>query len=399
MDGKTSPQSFVNNRLNNQKYNIFTFIPVILFNQFKFFFNIYFAFLAISQFIEIFRVGFLITYIGPLIFVLAVTFLKEVYDDVKRFLRDRELNKEKYKKMSADGSLVPVESADLKVGDIISISAGERIPADLLLLYTDQKNGAVFIKTDQLDGETDWKLRKSVVLTQEEYKSNPNLTQFNVKILAEKPHKDIYSFKGLMSCSKGNEGLSLDNTLWANTSLTAGTIFALVMYTGKETRSQLNNRSARAKFGILDKEVDRLSMILFGLMVLIGLITLILSWQFNKWYVVLVRYIILYSSIIPISLRVNLDMAKLYYCYFIYKDKDMPDTVARNSTIPEELGRIEYLFSDKTGTLTQNFMIFKKLFAIDKLFTSVLLISNRRMRLKLPSILITTKDLTVISLI
>ena len=377
MEGRTSPTSFVNNKLNNQKYNIFTFFPIILFNQFKFFFNIYFALLALSQFIEIFRVGFLVTYVSPLIFILIVTFLKEFYDDFKRFLRDRELNKKKYKKLNRNGSFVDIESAEIKVGDIISVSAGERIPADLLLLHTDQKNGAVFIKTDQLDGETDWKLRKSVVMTQEEHASNPNLRRFKAKIVIEKPHKDIYAFKGRITSGKGSEGLSLDNTLWANTSLTAGTILTLVIYTGKETRSQLNNRSARAKFGILDKEVDRLSLILFGLMVIIAAITLILSWQFNSWYIVVVRYIILYSSIIPISLRVNLDMAKLYYCFFIYKDKDMPDTIARNSNIPEELGRIQYLFSDKTGTLTQNLMIFRKLFSIDKLFTSVILLNDK----------------------
>ena len=371
MNGTTNPSDFINNKLNNQKYNIFTFFPLILYNQFKFFFNIYFGLLALSQCVVVLRVGFLITYISPLVFVLMVTFLKEFYDDFKRYLRDKELNKKKYKKLTASGEFIDMISADLKVGDIISVKSGERIPADLLLLYTDQKNGAVFIKTDQLDGETDWKLRKSIALTQEEYVTNPNLTQFDADIIIEKPHKDIYSVKGKIISSKGVEGLSLENTLWANTSLTAGTILAMVIYTGKETRSQLNNRSARAKFGVLDKEVDRMSMILFGLMVVISIITLLLSRRFHNWYVSVVRYIILYSSIIPISLRVNLDMAKLYYCYLVYKDNSIPETVARNSTIPEELGRIEYLFSDKTGTLTQNFMIFKKLYVIDKLYTSV----------------------------
>ena len=148
-------------------------------------------------------------------------------------------------------------------------------------------------------------------------------------------------------------------------------ILALVVYKGKETRSQLNNRSARPKFGVLDQEVDRLSMILFGMMVIISALTLVGSGQYGAWYIVVVRYIILYSSIIPISLRVNLDMAKLAYCYMIYKDTEMPETVARNSNIPEELGRIEYLFSDKTGTLTQNSMIFKKLYCLHKLYTVV----------------------------
>ncbi len=376
MNGETQPSRFVDNKLNNQKYNFFTFFPYILYNQFKFFFNLYFALLALSQMVEILRVGFLITYISPLIFVLMITFLKEFYDDFKRYRRDSELNSKKYKKLCKDGSLVDIESSEVKVGDIISISAGERIPADLILLHTNQKNGAVFIKTDQLDGETDWKLRKSLALTQTAYQSNPNLTVLDAEILVEQPHKDIYSFKGRITCDRGTDGISLENTLWANTSLTAGTILALVTYTGKETRSQLNNRSPRPKFGILDREVDQMSMILFGLMVVISVLTLVSSGQYSSWYIITVRYIILYSSIIPISLRVNLDIAKLAYCYMVYKDKEIPETVARNSTIPEELGRVEYLFSDKTGTLTQNSMIFKKLYCLQKLFTMVRIFSH-----------------------
>jgi phospholipid-translocating ATPase len=54
-------------------------------------------------------------------------------------------------------------------------------------------------------------------------------------------------------------------------------------------------------------------------------------------------------------------MAKVFYCYGIYNDAEMPGTIPRNSTIPEELGRIQYLLTDKTGTLTQNDMVFKKL--------------------------------------
>lgn len=74
-----------------------------------------------------------------------------------------------------------------------------------------------------------------------------------------------------------------------------------------------------------------------------------------------VRYILLLSSIIPISLRVNVDLAKLVYSMRINRDKDIEGCIVRNSSIPEELGRIEHLLCDKTGTLTQNIMIFKKL--------------------------------------
>lgn len=66
-------------------------------------------------------------------------------------------------------------------------------------------------------------------------------------------------------------------------------------------------------------------------------------------------------------MRVNLDFAKLVYKLLIDHDKQMSNSLCRNSNIPEELGRIEYILSDKTGTLTQNDMIFKKLYISEEI--------------------------------
>lgn len=82
----------------------------------------------------------------------------------------------------------------------------------------------------------------------------------------------------------------------------------------------------------------------------------------DNWTMFVFRVMLLLSSIIPISLRVNLDLAKLWYCHCINSDNDgMTGAIARNSSIPEELGRIQFLISDKTGTLTQNDMVCKKI--------------------------------------
>ena len=66
-----------------------------------------------------------------------------------------------------------VTSENLKVGNIIKVHQNERVPADLLLLFTTEKSGSIFIRTDQLDGETDWKLRKAISMVQSEHQHTP----------------------------------------------------------------------------------------------------------------------------------------------------------------------------------------------------------------------------------
>ena len=273
--------------------------------------------------------------------------------------------------MNRDGSWTIKTSATLKVGDIIKVHQNERFPADCLLLYTTEKNGSVFIRTDQLDGETDWKLRKSVAVTQSQAVANSaqSLRQHSEwYLIANPPNNQIYDFKGFFSTNddedndEAKESLSLENTLWQNTVLaSSGHVLALIIYTGKETRSEMNGSSQVTKIGMLDLEINRLSKFLFIFMVVMSFVIVLLDGLQNGWYINFFRFILLLSSIIPISLRVNLDMAKVYYSYLIYTDEDMANTIPRNSTIPEELGRVQFLLTDKTGTLTQNDMIFKKM--------------------------------------
>jgi phospholipid-translocating ATPase len=180
--------------------------------------------------------------------------------------------------------------------------------------------------------------------------------------VANAPSDQIYDFKGYYQSGDGDrEGLSLENTLWANTVLAStGYILGMVVYTGIETRSMMNARDASTKVGKLDLELNKMSKFLFFVMVCISLLVTALDSFKGQWLIKFFRFVLLLSYIIPISLRVNLDMAKIYYAYCIYRDEAIPGTIPRNSTIPEELGRIQYLLTDKTGTLTKNEMIFKK---------------------------------------
>ncbi|RUS73851.1 hypothetical protein EGW08_018395 [Elysia chlorotica] len=363
---------YAKNVVRNQKYSIITFIPMVLFEQFKIFLNLYFLVMALTQIFPDLRTGYLYTYWGPLGFVIFVTMCREAVDDYRRYLRDKEANSQKYKKLTKDG-VVQVPSSDIQVGHLIILEKDQRVPADMILLKTSEADGGCFIRTDQLDGETDWKLRLSVQNTHR-LPSNEDILNITANIFAEKPQQTIHSFIGTytrsdVDCSV-EDSLSIENTMWANTVVASGTALGVVIYTGGETRAVMNTSQPSSKMGLLDMEINTLTKLLFSAVFILSLVMMILKGFGGPWYRYFMRFIILFSYVIPISLRVNLDMGKAFYSWVIQRDKHIPGTTVRSTTIPEELGRITYLLSDKTGTLTQNEMIFKRLHLGTVSFTS-----------------------------
>jgi len=438
-------QTYPANVVRNQKYSLVTFLPLVLYEQFKFFFNLYFLLVALSQFIPALKIGFLVTYIAPLMLVLSVTIGKEAFDDYKRYQRDRESNSSPYTVLGPLSSSimrareanvrrgpdveaapasstvsVRVASGKLRVGDLVMVHKNQRVPADMVLLKTytsdapddalvqdaahfvlddheggdpegeegkNTESGTCFVRTDQLDGETDWKLRVAVPLTQR--MSEAELAHLGDRgvVVAGPPSKDLHTFVGnltvhppadspLGGSAPWNEGasdqlalgvqpqvapLTAENVLWANTVLAAGRAIGLVVYTGRETRAVMNTSHPHTKVGLLDLEINRLSKILCGVTFTLSVGLVALNGFRGEWWIYIFRFLILFSSIIPISLRVNLDMGKTVYARQIMADLSIPHTIVRTSTLPEELGRIEYLLSDKTGTLTQNEMEVKRI--------------------------------------
>lgn len=167
------------------------------------------------------------------------------------------------------------------------------------------------------------------------------VTMESACIKCEGPTNLIYEFNGLFIDNDHREALSLENTLWADTILASqGFILGIVVYTGRQTRSHMNSKVPLSKTCLLDLEINYLSKILFVLMLILSLSIVSLNGLHGEWVLFYFRVVLLLSSIIPISLRVNLDLAKMWYSYCINQDKHIPGTIARNSTIPEELGRI-----------------------------------------------------------
>lgn len=137
------------------------------------------------------------------------------------------------------------------------------------------------------------------------------------------PNDHIYDFQGYLKdeVSQMVEPLSLENTLWANTVLaSSGFILGMIVYAGEETRAQMNSKMPRSKVGLLDEEINFLSKVLFVLMLMIAAIIIVLDGFVGSWYFKYFRFVLLLASIIPISLRVNLDLAKIYYSYGISHD-------------------------------------------------------------------------------
>ena len=212
LEGQTLNVTNWSNKEENNKYNIITFIPITLFNQFRQFGNLFYLLLTISQFIPQLAVGFLFTYIAPLAFVVTISMGKELYDDINRRIQDRKTNSTKVKIIISSGNKNSVQRAeknasDLKIGDVIELKKDSRVPADLIVLKTfyEANDNQAFIRTDQLDGETDWKLRKAPGLTQNMDESKLFLS--NIKCEFEPPSKLIYEFKGVIKCrtEEGNK--------------------------------------------------------------------------------------------------------------------------------------------------------------------------------------------------
>lgn len=231
------------------------------------------------------------------------------------------------------------------------------------------EHGNLFIRTDQLDGETDWKLRKAVKHVHDGVRECGEvewLSSSGARVTCARPTENIYEFAGVYEdeASGVREALSLENTVWASTVLANGRMVGLVVQAGRETRMSMNSREPKTKFGLLDAEVNAMTVWLFALMAVLAALVVVVSrpqMEFTHMVTQYVRYFILLSNIIPISMRVNLEFAKLVYAYKIGQDASIEGTITRNSNIPESLGRVSYLLSDKTGTLTQNDMIFKRL--------------------------------------
>ncbi|XP_020292724.1 probable phospholipid-transporting ATPase IA isoform X3 [Pseudomyrmex gracilis] len=379
------PAKYKNNHITTAKYSFLSFIPLFLFEQFRRYSNCFFLFIALMQQIPDVSPTGRWTTLVPLIFILSVSALKEIVEDVKRHRADDEINMREVEVLR-DGRWQWVQWRAVAVGDVVKVHNNTFFPADLVLLSSSEPQGMSFIETANLDGETNLKIRQAHPDTAS-LLDTAELMNFRANVQCEPPNRHLYEFRGVLretnkqSVALGPDQLLLRGAMLRNTRW----VFGVVIYTGHDTKLMQNNTAtAPLKRSTLDRLINTQILMLFFILLLLCILSAIFNviWtNANKdglWYLGLqeemtknfaynlLTFIILFNNLIPISLQVTLEVVRFVQATFINMDIEMyhaeTDTpaMARTSNLNEELGMVNYIFTDKTGTLTKNVMEFKR---------------------------------------
>lgn len=288
---------------------------------------------------------------------------------------------------------------DVQVGDFVRLYNEEQVPADIVVLATSDPDGACYVETKNLDGETNLKVREALHCSKT-VKRARDCERSEFWIESEAAHANLYAYNGAIRWMQRNakdpsappvemtEPVTINNLLLRGCSVrNTEWVLGVVVFTGEETKIMLNAGITPSKRAKMSRDLNwnvLYNFIILFLMCLIAAIvegvyfgrtdTTVQAFEFGTYggsgglngFITFWAAIILFQNLVPISLYITLEIIRTIQAYFIYSDVhmyyepvDYPCT-PKSWNISDDLGQIEYIFSDKTGTLTQNVMEFKK---------------------------------------
>ncbi|NWX37677.1 AT8B3 ATPase, partial [Notiomystis cincta] len=384
-----SKRKYSGNAIRTAKYNLLTFLPLNLYEQFHRMANVYFVFVILLQtFPEISTLPWY-TLLFPLSCLLLIRGLRDLVDDIGRHRSDRDINSRPCEILTGR-SFRWQRWRDIRVGDIVRLHKDSEVPADLLLLCSSEPSSLCYVETADIDGETNLKFRQALLVTHQELGSEESMAAFDGRVTCEEPNSRLQTFAGALRWRGRTHALDSARILLRgcrirNTALCHG----LVLYAGEclDSKIMRNCGKIKRKKTKLDHLMDRLVIVIFLVLLVTSLGLAVASgfWartfqEKHSYLAALYKhtspaqqaflnfwgFTILLSIIIPMSMYITFEFIYLVNSCFInwdlemyYGAKDIP-AEARSTSLSDQLGQIEYIFSDKTGTLTQNIMSFKK---------------------------------------